>query len=95
MTKHSEIQMDKKLRSANLSTENEKQNVFDNESPSDSSFTVQKDSRGDSQRSQRRDEDQSLLVENQSEFSETCRLKDLVKKHSELDTRRGAALHVE
>ena len=35
------------------------------------------------------------LKENQSEFSETRPLKDLVKKHSELDTRRGAALHVE
>ena len=35
------------------------------------------------------------LKENHSEFSETRRLNDLVKKHSELDTRRGAASHVE
>ena len=34
------------------------------------------------------------MKENQSEFSETCRLKDLVKEHSELGTRRRAALHV-
>ena len=43
MTKYNEIQMDKKLRSAYLRTENKKQNVFDSESRSDLSFTVQKD----------------------------------------------------
>ena len=36
-----------------------------------------------------------FLKENQTEFSETRRLKDVAKKHSEHDTRRGAALHVE
>ena len=39
--------------------------------------------RGDSQRSQRRNEDQLFLKEKKSEFSETRRLKDLVQKHSE------------
>ena len=34
------------------------------------------------------------MKENRSEFSETCRLKDLVKEHSERGTRRRAALHV-
>ena len=43
MTKYNEIHMDKKQRSAYLSTENKKQNVFDSESRSDLSFTVQKD----------------------------------------------------
>ena len=43
MTKDNEIQMDKKLRSAYLRNENKKQNVFDSESRSDLSFTVQKD----------------------------------------------------
>ena len=39
MTKYNEIQMNKKMRSAYLMTENKKQNVFDSESRSDSSFT--------------------------------------------------------
>ena len=43
MTKYYEIQTDKEQRSAYLRTENENQNVFDSESRSDSSFTVQKD----------------------------------------------------
>ena len=34
------------------------------------------------------------MKENQSQFSETRWLKDVVKKHSELGTRRRAALHV-
>ena len=34
-----------KVRSANLRTENKKQNVFDSESRSDLSFTVQKDTK--------------------------------------------------
>ena len=38
-----------------------KQNVFDSESRSDLSFTVQEGDRGDSQRSRRRNEDQLLL----------------------------------
>ena len=42
MTKSNEIQMDKKLRSAQLRTKNKEQNVFDSESRSDLSFTVQK-----------------------------------------------------
>ena len=40
MTKYNEIQMDKKLRSAQLRTENKKQNVFDNESRSDLRFRI-------------------------------------------------------
>ena len=44
MTKYNEIQIEKKLRSAQLRTKkNKKQNVFDSESRSDSSFTVQED----------------------------------------------------
>ena len=43
ITKYNEIQMDKKLHSAQLTTENEEQSVFDSESRSDKSFTVQKD----------------------------------------------------
>ena len=54
MTKYNEIQTDKKLHSAQLRTETEEQNVFDSESRSDLSFTVQKNS----QRSQRRNKDQ-------------------------------------
>ena len=43
MTKYNEIQMDKKRRSAYLRTKNKKPNVFDSESRSDLSFTVQED----------------------------------------------------
>ena len=43
VTKYNEIQMDKKLRSTYLRTKNQKQHVFDSESRSDLSFTVQKD----------------------------------------------------
>ena len=35
MTKYNEIKMDKKMRSAQLRTDNKKQTVFDSESPSD------------------------------------------------------------
>ena len=38
MTKYNEIQMNKKMRSAYLMTENKKQKVFDSQSRSDSSF---------------------------------------------------------
>ena len=89
MTKHNEIQMDKKLRSAKFRTENKKQIVFDIESPSDLSFTVQKDT-------------EMIHREVQGRTKINCDLRilgntstDLVKNHSELDTRRGAALHVE
>ena len=61
MTKHNEIQMDKKLRSAKLRTENNKQNVFDSESRSDLSFTVQKDTEVIHRESQRKNDDQLSL----------------------------------
>ena len=60
MTKYNEIQMDKKLRSAKLRTENKEQNVFDSERRSDFSFTVQKDTEVIHQRSRRKNEDQLL-----------------------------------
>ena len=88
MTKYNEIQMDKRCVQYKLSTEKKEQNVFDSESRSDSSFTVQKDIEVIHR------EVTGGMKENQSEFSETRRLKDLVKKHSELGTRRGAALYV-
>ena len=43
MTKYNEIQRDKKVCSAYLTVEIKKQNVFDSERWSDSSFTVQED----------------------------------------------------
>ena len=86
--------MDKELRSAYLRTENEKQNVFDSESRSDSSFTVQKDTEVIHKEVKGGTKINCYMKENQSEFSETCRLKDLVKEHSELGARRRAALHV-
>ena len=94
MTKYYEIQMDKKLRSAYLRTENEKQNVFDSESRSDSRFTVQKDTEVIHREVNGRTKINCYMKESQSEFSEACRLKDLLKEHSELGTRRRAALHV-
>ena len=94
MTKYYEIQMDTELRSAYLRTENEKQNVFDSESRSDSSFTVQKDTEVIQREVRRRTKINCHMKENKSAFSETCRLKDLVKEHSELDIMRRAALHV-
>ena len=48
------------MRSAYLRTENKKQNVFDSESRSDFEFHRAEGHRGDSQRSQRRNEDQLL-----------------------------------
>ena len=58
MTKYNEIQMDKKLHSAKLETENEVQNVFDSESRSDLSFTVQKDTEVIHRQVKKRNEDQ-------------------------------------
>ena len=84
MTKHNEIQMDKNLRSAKLRTENKKQKVFYSESRSDSSFTVQQDTEVIRREGM---ETNCYMKENQSEFSETRRLKDLAKKHSEMATR--------
>ena len=86
MTKCYEIQMDKELCSAYLRTENEKQNVFDSESRSDSTFTVQKGTEVIHREVKGRTKINCYMKENQSEFSETCRLKDLVKEHSELGT---------
>ena len=63
MTKYNEIQMDKKQRSAYLRTENKKQNVFDSESRSDLSFTVQKDTEVIHERSQKRKNKDQLLHE--------------------------------
>ena len=40
MTKHNEIEMDKKLRSAQFRTESKKQIVFDSEGPSDLRFGI-------------------------------------------------------
>ena len=40
MSKHNEIEMDKKLRSAQFRTESKKQNVFDSEDPSDFRFGI-------------------------------------------------------
>ena len=94
MTKYKEIQMEKKLRSAWLWTKNQKQNLFDSESRSDLSFTVQKDIEVIHREVKGRTKINCYLKENQSEFSETGRLKDLVKKHSKIDTRREAALCV-
>ena len=48
------------MRSAYLRTKNKKQNVFDSESRSDLSFTVQEDTEVIHGRSQRRNEDQLL-----------------------------------
>ena len=86
--------MDKELRSAYLRTENKEQNVFDSESRSDSSVTVQKNTEVIHREVEGRTKINCYMKENPSEFSETCRLKDLVKEHSELGTRRRAALHV-
>ena len=58
-----------------------------------SHFHLVEGHRGDSQRRVRGGTKVSCYVkENQSEFSETRRLKDLVKKHSEFNARSGADL---
>ena len=74
--------MDKEQSPAYLRAENEKQNVFNSESRSDSSFTVQKDIAGIYREVKGRTKINCYMKENQSKFSETCRLKDLVKEHS-------------
>ena len=61
----------------------EKQNVFDNESRSDSSFTVQEDTEVIHREVKGGTKTNGYLKKNQSEFSGTRRQKDLVKKHSE------------
>ena len=91
MTKYKEIQMDKKLPSALLRTENKKQNVFDSESRSDLSSTVQKDTEVIHREVKGGTKINCYLKENQSEFSETRRLKDLVKKTLITQARREAA----
>ena len=70
MTKYNEIQMDKKLRQHKLRTENKKQNDTE---------VIHREVRGGTKT-------KCYLKENQSEFSETRRRKDLVKKHSEFDS---------
>ena len=76
MTKCNEIQKDKKLQSAYLRTENKKQKVFDSESRSDSSFTVQKDTEVIHREVRGGTETNCYLKENQSKVSATRRLKD-------------------
>ena len=76
VTKYNEIQKDKKLQSANLRTKSKKQDVFDSESRSDSSFTVQEDTEVMHREVKGGTEINCYLKENQSEFSETRRLKD-------------------
>ena len=71
MTKYNEIQMDKKLRSAYLKTENKKQNVFDSESRSNLNFTVQKDTEMIHREVIKEDQRSIVTWRNQSEFSET------------------------
>ena len=88
MTKHNEIQKDKKLRSACLRTENKKENVFDSDSRSDLSFTVQKDTEVIHREARGRTETNCYLKENQSEFSETRRPKDLGEETLRTHTRR-------
>ena len=83
MTKYNEIQMDKELRSAKLRIENKKPNVLDSESRSDWSFTVQKNTEVIHKEVKGGTKINCYLKEYQSEFSETPRLQDLVKKHSE------------
>ena len=82
-TKYNEIQVDKKLRSAKLRTENKEQNFFDSESRSDLSFTLQKGTEVIHREVKGGTKTKCYLKENQSHFSETRRLKDLVKKHSQ------------
>ena len=91
MTKYNEIQMNKKPRSAYLRTENKRQNVFDNDGRSNLRFTVQKDTEVIHREIKEGTKTNCYLKEKQSEFSETRRMKDLAKKHSEFATRRGAA----
>ena len=67
MTKYNEIQMDKKLRQHKLRTENKKQNDTE---------VIHREVKGGTKT-------KWYLKENQAEFSETRRRKDLVKKHSE------------
>ena len=58
-------------------------------------FTVQKDTEVIHREVKKgRTKINCYMKENQSEFAETCRLKDLVKENSEFGTRRRAALHV-
>ena len=70
MTKYNEIQMDKKMRQHKLRTENKKQN---------DTAVMHREVKGGTKT-------KCYLKENQSEFSETRRRKDLVKKHSEFDS---------
>ena len=83
MTKYNEILMDKTLRSVSLRTASKEQNVFDSESRSDLSFTVQKGTQVIDSEVKGGTKTNCYLKENQSEFSETRRLMDLVKKHSQ------------
>ena len=88
MTKNNRIQTDKKPRSAQLRTESKEQNVFHSESRSDLSFTVQKDTEVIHREVKGGTKTNCYLKENQSEFTETRRLRDLVTKHSQR-TREG------
>ena len=87
---HDEAQRNPDGQEATLRTENNKQNVFDSESRSDLSFTVQKDTEVIHREVKGRTKINGSLKENQSEFSETRRLKAWAENHSEFATRRGA-----
>ena len=91
MTKHNEIQMDKKLRSAKSRNENMKQNVFDSESRSDMNFTVQKDTEVIHREVKEGNEDK-LLPEGEPVriLGNTSTEGFGGEKHSEFATRRGS-----
>ena len=83
MTKYHEVHLDRQEADKKLhSAENEEQNVFDSESRSDLSFTVQKDTEVIHREVTKGTKINCDLKENQSEISETRRLKDSTKKHS-------------
>ena len=93
--------MDKKLRSAKLRTENKEQNVFDSESRSDLSFTVQKNTEVIHREVKGGTKTNCYLKENQSEFSEeTVRIlgntstEGFGDEAHKTHTRRGSALYI-
>ena len=94
MTIYNKIQMDKKLHSAYLRTENKKQNVFDNESRSDLSVTVQKRHRSDSQRSWRRNGDQLPFSGEPVRILGNTSTERFGVETLRTHTRKGAALYV-
>ena len=94
MTKYNEVQMDKKLRSAYLRTENNKQNVSDSESRSDLSFTVQKDTEV-SHREVKKEEQRSIGTEGEPvRILGNTLTEGFGEETRRTHTRRGATLHV-